>query len=119
MSNATRDAIRAKVFAYKPLKKVVINIFGADIELRQPTLGSIMDARDAENTNAGVIDTLIQYAYIPGTDEKVFEDTDAEAFKQLPADTWIQTVADALTKLSDVNFTNTENASEKTTGSSQ
>lgn len=118
-ANSIRDSIRAKVFAHKPLKKVIITIFGAEIELRQPTLGSIMEARDAENANAGVIDTLVQYAYVPGTDEKVFEESDADAFKELPADTWIQTVADALQKLSDVNFTGTENDSEKTTGSSQ
>ena len=65
-SQLTRDEIRAAIFGGEKSKiqKRIIPFFGADIELRQPTLGSILLAQKNEDREAAVIDTLVENAYI-------------------------------------------------------
>jgi hypothetical protein len=99
-----RNDVRAKIFAAKKNKSKEVEFFGAVIELRQPTLGDILSARDSDNRQSAVIETLVNYAYIPGTDEKVFEMADAEAFKKMPFGADFIRVSNALEELSEVNF---------------
>lgn len=80
----TRDEIRAKILATRPPEKRIVKFFGEDIEIRQPLLGDVLRSSDNTDREAVVIDTLIKYAYIPGTNERVFEETDAEVFKTMP-----------------------------------
>ena len=51
-----------------------------------------------------MINTLVGYAYIPGTDEKIFEDADAASLKQLPFGADLQRIMKALETLTEVNF---------------
>lgn len=106
MSNemSARDKIRAQVFQSRKPKAKVIEFFDAEIELRQPTLGAILDAANEEERRAAIIDTLVNYAYVPGTDEKVFEDTDADSFKAMPWGADFQRVAKTLEEITELNF---------------
>lgn len=100
----SRNDIRAKIFAKREIKKKVIQFFGSEIELRQPTLGDIINARENEDRQAAVIETLVKYAYVPGTDERVFEDADAEAFANMPFGADFLRASKALEELTEVNF---------------
>lgn len=100
----TRDEIRAKIFQSKVLKREIIEFFGMQIEIRQSTLTDILNAREEENGQSAVIRNLVQNAYVPKTDIKVFEDTDADSFGALPFGADFIRVSKALEKLSEVNF---------------
>lgn len=81
-SKTNRDEIRKAIFTAKPEKRI-ISFFGNDIELRQPNLGDAMAARTEDVREAG-IQMLLNFAYVPGTEEKVFEEADEDGIRRLP-----------------------------------
>lgn len=114
--NANRDAIRSQIFASKGVKSKEIDFFGTRIEIRQPRLKDIISAQETKDRHNAVVGALISYAYVPGTDTKLFDDTDAEAFLNMPFGADLLRVSEALGELSNVNFLDTEQSSEKTDG---
>lgn len=99
----TREEVRAKILATRPPEKRIVNFFDVEIELRQPLLGDVLKAADQNDREAAVIDTLIKYAYLPGTDELVFEAGDAAAFKQMPFGPDFMAVNEALEAMMKIN----------------
>lgn len=108
---STRDDIRSKVFATKELKSKVLPFFGTKIELRQPKLKDILAAQQEaanqaeDGVSSAVVNILLQYAYVPDTSEKIFEEGDKAALLELPFDENLIGVTDALQELTKVNFT--------------
>jgi hypothetical protein len=84
--SSIRDQIRAQVFSAESskIKSEVVEFFGAKIEIRQSTLGQTISAQNDEDRESAIIDLLVKNAYVPNTDIRVFEDTDAEQFKLMP-----------------------------------
>ncbi len=81
----TRGDIRTAIFSSKKFKTELVTIFGAEIEVRQPSLGVVLEASDeSKSTKDSLIDVLIGYCFVPGTAEHVFEDTDRDALMKLP-----------------------------------
>ena len=106
MSNTklTRDQIRAELVGNKrPLRKELVTLFGMEIELRQPTLGAILEARMDSDEKTRTTDIFIRYAYVPNTDEKVFEDTDRAAILEWPFDEDVLKVQMAIAKLTGID----------------
>lgn len=99
-----RAKLRGDIFKTKPLKSKKVDFFGTEIELRQPSLGAIINAQDNENRQSAVIEALIQYAFVPDTDIKLFEDGDAESFKSMPFGADFLRISNALGELTEVNF---------------
>jgi hypothetical protein len=99
-----RDEMRAKLLATKRPRTIEVDFFGEKIDLRQPTLGDILRARDNEDRTAAVVDILVSYAYIPGTDEKIFETGDADSLLAMPFGGDFIAVTKALETLTAVNF---------------
>lgn len=91
-----RDTIRASIFAAKNRegKRAVVNFFGTDIEIHQPSVGDIN--RYSEQLGAGdsipFAEVLINYAYVPSTETKVFESGDIDTLNELPFNEDIQKV---------------------------
>jgi hypothetical protein len=101
----SRDSIRAAILGteHKPKTKV-IEFFGQQVELRQGTLGDILEARESEDRQGAVIRVLTERAFIPNTDVRIFEESDAEVLKKLPFGPDFIRVSNALEELTDVNF---------------
>lgn len=112
----TRDEIRAKVLGAKPLVKVVENFFGVTVELRQPDLGTILNAREEDQSNQ-VTRMLTQFTFVPGTEEKVFEDADADALIKLPFGEQMQRFIDAMNEILGVDAKKLEEAVKDATKS--
>lgn len=111
----TRDTLRSKILGTShKMKSRLIMFFGAQIEIRQPSLGAILDAQEKEDRQAAVIDYLLERTYVPGTDEKVFDDTDVETLRDLPFGEDFIRVTEAIQELSDVNFLDKPNTSVST-----
>ncbi len=112
----SRNELRAQIFAAKELKREIITFFGAEIELRQPTLGDILTVRDSDDRQAAVVGILMNYAYVPGSDEKVFEEGDAATILEMPWNSDFTKLNSALERLTDINFNEGADASKKTLG---
>lgn len=108
MSNAqetvSRDAIRAAIFKSSTPNSKIVVFKGMKIEIRQPTLGDVIRAQENPDRQSGVIQTLIDHAYVPGTNEKVFDLADVDGLKAMPFGKDFIEVSNALTELSEVNF---------------
>lgn len=100
----TRDELRAKIFSSHSVKKIPVEFFGTTIELRQPVLEQIIKAQQTEDRQSAIIQTLVDYAYVPGTEVKVFEPEDVDSIKQLPFGADLLRVSNALEELTEVNF---------------
>ena len=98
------DDARASIFATRKPRSVVIEFFGAKLEIRQPRMGDVIDrAADEETKKLGLVSQLISYAYLPGTDTKVFTPEDVDQLKGLPFEKSFSDLADALVDLMNVD----------------
>jgi len=80
-----RNELRAKLLGSAPKpKSELVTLFGAEVELRQPTLATIMEMSDEVDSKQRSVDMFLRYAYVPGTNELVFEKTDAAVILAWP-----------------------------------
>ncbi len=101
----TRAEIRSALIGSTPLaKSVLIHVWGIDMELRQPTLKAIMDTRDIESSSERAVEMIIKYAYVPGTDELIFEDSDAELILRWPFGEDMLKVQETITELTGLDI---------------
>jgi hypothetical protein len=106
MTDQTTEALavnlRGTIFADQNKKRASreITFFGARIELRQPTLRDITNMADEASEQAAIVSTLLHYAYVPGTEQKVFTEAHIEALMELPFGPDFTAVADAIRELS-------------------
>lgn len=100
----TRTELRARIFAAENTtrKKIKLTFFNAEIELRQPTAGDILRYMENDARSLNLISVLLDYAYVPGTNEKVFEEGDVETLKQLPFNEDMQQVTKAIEQFTNV-----------------
>jgi hypothetical protein len=83
----SRDSIRKAVLNSKPKSKVV-KVFGQDVEIRQATVGELLKESGPNDTQISRADAfahlLIRFCFVPGTNERVFEEADIESLKDIP-----------------------------------
>lgn len=106
-ASPSRDELRAQIFSAhnKVVDKKTVDFFGQKIELRQPTLADINSLKeDGDNNKSAVVQTLIRYAYMPGTEEKVFEDSDYDSFMSMPFGKDFTQVMEAFGELTGIDF---------------
>lgn len=81
----TRDELREALLGTPPKpESKVITMFGVELELRQPNLGAIMKTRDEADQTTRAVDMIIEYAFVPGTDDHIFEMTDRDTIMNWP-----------------------------------
>lgn len=80
----SRSELRDKIFATKntTLKSETYTFNGVLVEFRQPTTVGFMEARDDGQNQ--LINLMIRNSFIPGTNERVFEDADFETLSNMP-----------------------------------
>jgi hypothetical protein len=102
----TRDQLRTAVFhdQNRRPKSKVIKFFGQDIELRQGTLKQLFAEADKESKQAAIVEFLCTNSFVPGTDERLFEEGDADQFLTMPFGEDFVRVTEALQELTGVNF---------------
>lgn len=115
----TRDELRAKLFAHRDIRKKTITFRGVELELWQPKVGDIIEAANRPDREAAMIEQLIKYAYIPGTDIHVFEEGDVESMKEMGFDDDFVKVNEALEELTAVNFRGQSKSLSKTVSSTE
>lgn len=103
MSNTARDALRSKIFARREFKREKVELFGQEIEIRQPSLGAILSAQEQPDRKKANIRLIIDYCYVPDTDEKVFEEADEATLVEMPFDQSFISVSEAIARMTGVN----------------
>jgi|TARA_R110000803_G_scaffold210841_1_gene284325 hypothetical protein len=96
-----RDEFRTKFFNSRNFKKVTIQIWGMDVELRQMSLGdtiSLMKGREDVDLEVAC-DSLIRCAFVPGTEEHMFDEIDREQILAAPMDDWVRALMDGVGQL--------------------
>ena len=101
----TRDQVRAQLIGkkHKP-KSTLITLFGVEVELRQPTLAAILNAREEESEQKRTTDVFLNYAFVPGTDEKVFEEGDRDTILNWPFTEELVEVQIAIARLTGIDL---------------
>lgn len=73
----SRDDIRAEILNSKGEVRLVP--FGkVQVEIRTPDLEDLLQYRNMEDDDLAMARAIINNVYVPGTDERVFDNTDAE-----------------------------------------
>jgi len=98
---ATRDEIRARIFSTDMFKREEIEAFGTTIEIRQTTLGRVLELQgklEKDRTTAIGL-SFLEFCYVPGTDERLFDEDDLDGILALPFGKDFQGVQDVINKL--------------------
>lgn len=112
-----KDNIRAATLgkSVKP-RKISVAINGEHVEVRQPTLRQRNDLRDkcmVSQDDTLVADAVlyqiwgvILFCYVPGTDERVFDEGDFDSLANQPSGSFVDDLFEAFIDLSSVDISN-------------
>lgn len=98
----SRDEYRKNLLKSRPGKTIQITFFGMVVELRQPPLGVVLDYREQDDLKTRSADMLVKYCYVPGTDERIFEEGDKEGILALPYGEDMMRIQTAITELTGI-----------------
>jgi hypothetical protein len=104
--HGSRDALRAALLASaKPASKL-LKFRGQKVEVRQPSVEAVLNQSkvDEEGRRSGPVDMLIQCLYVPGTNERLFEEGDRDALMNMPFSDELTDIFNTLTDLGKANF---------------
>ena len=107
MADARKD-LRNKIFSQPKRKEVIVNINGAEIALRQPSVGQLLQMQENTDNTDAFINMMLEYAYVPGTDEKVFEKEDVAVIMEWPVESWFTQVGTAFAELTSLDVETAE-----------
>ena len=99
---SVRDDIRTACFN-QPFKSKIITFAGAQIELRQPPVGALLDSELTSDKKVMAAKMLCDYCFVPGTNDKVFDETDKDSIAQMPFNKEWQTLQSAISELTDLD----------------
>ena len=108
----SRDNIRSKIFSSrnKNRKTKEIDFMGEKVEVRQPTVRQVQElAKEAKKEDSdAVLLSIMEYCYVPGTNDKVFEDADKDGLLDLPVGDWLNNLNKAIEEMTGVDVSMAE-----------
>jgi hypothetical protein len=101
----SRTEVRAAIFSAenRKFKTEEVTFYGQKLEIRQPSLQQILDSSQTEDRKQAVIDIMVGYCYVPGTEEKVFEASDKDMLLSMPFGDDFLKINQTIEKLTSVN----------------
>lgn len=104
----SRDEIRSKIFANAKPKSKTTTFFGAKIELRQPPMSVVMELQAYEDRTAAAAQMIVNYSYVPGTNEKVFDEADLNLIGNMPFGHDLAQINTVIAELTDIDVLGAE-----------
>jgi len=98
-----RSKVRGNLFGKKEFAYRDIDLFGETVRVVQPSVGQILKAQQNQDTKNALVNLLVEYCYIPNTNEKVFEKGDEGAIMEWPVGPWFSELNDAISELTSVD----------------
>lgn len=125
-----KNAIRAKtVGSSKIFKSKLVKFDGIEIEIKEPSvkiwgqiLKAVMTIEDGVSKtemDKYLIWSVIHCAFVPGTNERVFEDTDYEALEGFPKSGFVGEFSEIAMDIMNTDAEKSEKNSEKTATDNQ
>jgi len=110
MSDKTaRDSIRSKIFSGKNKRRTKrVEVWGAEVEVRQPSLGAILSMQDNPDVKHRTANMIIEYTFVPGTDEHVFDSTDRDEILNWPFGADLLALQNAISELTGIDVAKAE-----------
>lgn len=98
----SRDEARSKIFQQQ-FTSIPLVMNGVELEVRQPTLGAILAAQEKQFAAGGtpdiqdtIVDLMVSYCYLAGTEERVFEVADKDSILALPFNSEVMELSKAV-----------------------
>lgn len=109
---ATRDEIRSKVFSADTFKRETVEAFGTIIEIRQTTLGRVLELQGklSQDRKGAIALAFVEFCHVPETNERLFDEADLDGILSLPFGEDFQRVQDVINKLMGVTEKDIEEA---------
>ena len=101
-AGSLRQQLRSQILSKRRGKFEVIEFHGATIEVRQPSLGAVLNLQEASDRGIGIARMIVGYCYVPGTDELVFEEHDIPDILKMPMDEGMIALNGAINKMTGV-----------------
>lgn len=107
----TRDEYRRKLIGTAiPLKRILVEAYGVEMELRQQTLDAVLGSALGATTKEQVSRSVVQMAFIPGTDVAIFEEGDLPQILAWPFGPDYMRIQNAISELMGVDIEKEEAA---------
>lgn len=90
-----RNTVRSAIFSQKRATKLVTLDDGTEIEVRQISVGDLLDSLDRKTMRERITKMLMDSCFVPGTDDKVFEEADYDTLLEMPSGGVYQKLIDA------------------------
>lgn len=104
-----RKALRQRLIGKKhEPKSQIVTLFGEQVEIRQPSLAVMLEARVTTDNKDAVIDMIIRYSYVPGTNEQLFDPADRDTIANWPFGEDLLEFQTAIAKLTGVDISTRE-----------
>ncbi len=96
-----KDEIRSAFFSSSAFKRETVEVFGVSIDVRQAPLGRVLDLQGmfAEDRKVAISRALMEFCVVPGTNEAVFDEADAESILAMPFGEDFQELQDKINKI--------------------
>ena len=114
MAENTVGAIRSGILGSKKGKTKIVDMFGHNVEVRQPTVGQLLDLETTDDRKKALVNMLAGYCYMPDSDSKIFTKEDANELLALPAGEWLINFNGAIAELTGVDVSEAEKNLEAT-----
>lgn len=96
MSTQQRNDLRGKILGQKSRKIIIELDDGQKVEVRQMTVGQMIDSAADPDTKKRMARYLVECCFVPGTEDKIFEPSDFDVLMGLPAGGYYQKLIDAI-----------------------
>jgi len=111
----SRGAILETILSSNNFKREKMDLFGATIEIRQPSVKELLSLDDVEDQKARIVHLLINHAFMPGTNEKVFDKAHFDSIMEMPGGMWIRDLTEKFGILAGLDQDVSEKNLEETT----
>lgn len=114
----TRDSLRTAILSNvkSKFKSKPVRFHGVDIDVRQPSLEEVLSLTDDNNPDESrttrIIKGMVRQCFVPGTEEKVFEEGDIPVLASMPFDSNFKRLSDVMDELSSIDVEEQEKNSE-------
>lgn len=107
------QSIREKALKSTEKKTIELSLGEAKFEFVQPSLKQVGELQDsAEESDNFVIKMLVEFSFVPGTQERVFLNEDYQAFIDMPFGGEIQGITNKISSMLNLNVENKAKNSE-------
>lgn len=101
----TRDELRKAILSGHILKTERVMFRGVEVEVHQPSMQDLLDSQESDATIDKLVQMILKFVYVPGTNERIFEEGDIPTIKALPWDDDITELQSVVAKLSGIDVT--------------